>query len=719
MTGTKGKGRTSAVILAVAVFLLVASVFMFSDGTYADSVYVELTDHEGQELDKPIFSTDVYFDTDTTAEGTYYRLSSGTVIPINDDEITMKVIATTGNYNVKVSLYPSDPTDPENNRYGFLLSTGIRILLTDSDNNVLHVDLIHTEDPETDFIADVKDAQENIASFTPGVGYTISIQTLDEYNSMTVPLGAKGLTVDFLPSMAGDTKLIRFISLNQTIEERPVHIDDTVGELPEVTYPGHELEGWFDRDNQRVTADTPVSALPSDYYDQDGAYVITAKWYVPPDPPGPDPPEPWPKVYVEEETIYNEDGSVTYIRVTTTYYKDGSINVDVYTITTYPDGSVEESDIKEDIDSKGETSGTSTSSSVEKHDDGSETHTQTKDTTYPDGSSESYKNVVDYDKDGNEISNVVDNTRTDSEGRTEGYYSETKITIHDDGSETWDVDTRKSELDGSKVVTETVTVYYPDGDMESEQKDVTYYDTEGDSKEYSVTVTNIGDEKEIRYRVDAILPDTTVLDVETAKDIIDEYVYEIAVVGTYSEEGMIIIPEQTLPLVAEYGYEISVSTEGQYVLLDSDVVDALAERGGEVILMVHKAKDDELTEEQRRVIGDNYAIELIMTIDGEYVTELHGSAEIIVEPGYASIAVWYVNDDGEKELIDSSYDPETGRVSFDVGHFSVYMMEMEHQPSEDTKDWTLEIVIGAVIVAIVVLLLFLVLRHRRDDNDQA
>lgn len=83
-----------------------------------------------------------------------------------------------------------------------------------------------------------------------------------------------------------------------------------------------------------------------------------------------------------------------------------------------------------------------------------------------------------------------------------------------------------------------------------------------------------------------------------------------------------------------------------------------------------------LPEAEKEQIGDNAIYNLDMTVDGEKVSKFNGS--ITVRIPYTlqegedpeSVAVWYLNDAGEVEMIQGKY--HDGVVSFTTNHFSYY-----------------------------------------------
>jgi len=759
--------------LALALLLVITTITpLFAEDSSADSVTIQLTDSQGRELGDPFFSKEFGFDTEITAGIINYVLSDNQELNPGDDAY-LKITSDNPNalFNVEITMAVS-----QGGELGYIGQTGIVVSTQDTvqqegqDVQVQYQSILDTTNHYKSYI---KDASGQAASLRPGVMYPLSFFTETEYRSTEKPTPAKGIEFTFGLEPASDTRILTFISMGEEVGTKTVHIDDTVGDLPEVYEEGYELLGWYDAEGMAVTGDTPVAALHGT--------VIAASWQeIEPDPPEPPGPEEWPKITVLDEIIHNDDGSTTYRTTVTTEYEDGTVNIKITEYTEYPDGSTEERDSEETVDPDGKTEGYTSRTTVEVHDDGSETWITETESVNPDGSRESHGSVKDYDPEGNETGYSSESTVIDAEGNESGYRSETKIIRHDDGSETWLTDTESRSADGSSdsyasvidydpdgkengYVIETtttdpdgnetgyrnetviirhedgsetwdvkeqtdapdlsseyyqrITEYDPEGEMVSERTDAVFTDTVGDAREYIVTAELI-DEKERKYRVDAILPDTTILDVNSAKRVIDEYDYSMAVVGVHSDQGVLIVPEETMQLVLQYGYDISVTNHGEYVMLDTDVVQALVQRGGDVVLTVAKVTEEVLTPEQIIAIGDNYAVSVLLTVDDEYVHELGGTAEIIVEPGFESALVYFVDTDGELYFLGGSYDPETGRLSFEVEHFSVYMVKMEGPgPGPEPKDidWNLWALTFTVIALETIVTLWWITAKRRDE----
>ncbi len=668
MTVRNGKRATCAAILAVAIFVVSTTVPMFFDDVSAETVSIGLVDASGNELGaSPIFNTDLCYDTDVSAQGTVFILSGGS--PINTmEDVSLKITAPSGTFGLDVIIHPSEEA---NSTYGTLATTGIRMNLTNG-NDAYHADLTASETAENNFKSVLKDAEENTAILQPGVNYHVSLCTIDTYQSTVAPTAASGLTVDFGLFIGGSGHLVKFVSDGLTVEERILYDNDVIGQLPSVSNDGYDFNGWFDSQNRPVTSSTPVSTLTD--------YTITASWSEQVDD---DEEETWPKVTVVEDVIQNEDGSTTYRTTTTTVERNRTTTVDVVDRTIWPDGSTSEKESSETIDKKGNKSSSTTSTEVIKNEDGTETWKTDTEIINSDGSVEKNQSTIEYDAEGKQTGYTIDSNTKYADGTESSVKTETVITKNEDGTETWTV-SEEERTDAKVVKTDSVSNYNASGDLESEYKDIEYQDSEGKSKNFSVAVTNTGDEGNTKYRVETTVPDLNDEELNQAKEIIESYTYDTAVINVQSDTGTAILTQDALPVMADNGYGVSISSNEHYVMLDKDVVSALSELGTSVALIVEKASADTMTDRQIATIGDKYAIIVELVSKDQKISNLGGKAEIGATPGYKSVTVYYVADNGTRVPVESTYDENTGKVTFIVEHFSVYVMDWEENDASQS-----------------------------------
>ena len=169
---------------------------------------------------------------------------------------------------------------------------------------------------------------------------------------------------------------------------------------------------------------------------------------------------------------------------------------------------------------------------------------------------------------------------------------------------------------------------------------------------------------------------------------------------------MLYVPEDAKKLARDYLYSLSIINDDVHVILDWNTVDGISMMKGDMVLYVHHAMPEDLTNAQRRTIGDRLAISVTMLVDGGYVTQLGGYADIYERT--ENEMVYYVDVEGKPTLIESNH--EDGVTHTKVNHFSIYMYT-DSKVSED-----LPIMWIAIIAIAIILILILVLLWRRKQR---
>lgn len=468
----------------------------------------------------------------------------------------------------------------------------------------------------------------------------------------------------------------------------------------------------------------------------------------------------------EDVTIQttNPDGSKTTETVTTTVSKNGKVEKETDTTIEYKDGSSESISSLSETTRSGSTTVTETETTTTRS-DGSISKEKDVTTIYTNGKVVTERNTDSVDKDGNETITESTTTKTSSDVTTEssstityadGTVTTVKTRTVDDGSEIESTVSESTvETDGTVIVRKTdsvtkddvtemdinETITFPDGSQRVSESSVeqtvredgsvvsertlSSTDSDGTVRE-SQSTTTVGEDGSMQVssddrftnpdgsttdvslngtdrRVEVIVSDTKEKDIENAMQSLEDIDADIIVIGTENSDGTIILPKESVQLLADAGYQISVNGGSQYVSLDDDVVSYLADQDGDVVLSVVKATADNTSKAQMDTIGDLYAVQVTLTVNGQEVHELNGKAEIQIEPGYAAVYVYYVDSNGDTQLISSHYDETTGKVTFDVEHFSCYMVSAEEyvKPTGD-QNMVLWIVLIIVIVLIII-----------------
>jgi len=175
----------------------------------------------------------------------------------------------------------------------------------------------------------------------------------------------------------------------------------------------------------------------------------------------------------------------------------------------------------------------------------------------------------------------------------------------------------------------------------------------------------------------------------------------------------VTVESEALSLLAGEGYGLYVEAETGSMYLDDGVISSAASYEQDVLIKIERGTSHNLTPDQQKVIGGGFAVVVTMVRGTEQVHDIGGTASIKLEPGLeGDVFVYYIQEDGSYEEMESSYDRETGEVRFTVTHFSVYFAASEQiQPGGDgISQWW--IVIAAAVLLIVILAVLY--RLRRD-----
>lgn len=244
-----------------------------------------------------------------------------------------------------------------------------------------------------------------------------------------------------------------------------------------------------------------------------------------------------------------------------------------------------------------------------------------------------------------------------------------------------------------------------------------------------VTVTPEGEEKVSFAAFDSgsltvSVPDTTggdLSDVLGAVALASPESVSVEVRGVEDAD----LNQEWISAMVDGGFELTLSLEAGRVGLDADVMENLGSKGGDYVLTLRETEPGDVSEDQREVIGDAYAVTVTLEGDGSRISILGGIATVTIRPGGDVRYAYFVNADGEVEEVPCAYDEGTGLAVMTLEHFSVYMLSDEPvtppeppvppvppEPSEDGLPlaW---IAVGAVAAAMAAFAAVLLVRRRR------
>ena len=334
----------------------------------------------------------------------------------------------------------------------------------------------------------------------------------------------------------------------------------------------------------------------------------------------------------------------------------------------------------------------------------------------------------------------------------DGTYSKdvSTTTTSPEGTKQKDVSTSSSKLEDGTKTTESVTekVKDPSGkEVSSSERSSEVVDTSVEKSEKVTEKTSAGGSvsESVKASIDAkdgsssteaevSMKDGSVVKAESTTtvaaegtvgtDVIGSAVKQSeAAVGMVSSEGTDVkktleiegdgatLSPEALGMIADHGASLRIGGTGGSgtMTFDDDVCENLSDQKGDVGFSMEEGDTGDLNEKQKDVVGDRFFLVLGATVGDGRIHELGGTARIAF--GYApsegqdpaKLSVYYVDADGNRTRMDSSFDPATGMFSMTTTHFSVFMVAAEEEPvSEPSSDGDgSALLIGAAVAAIV------------------
>ncbi|MBP1736930.1 MAG: multidomain protein with s-layer y region, hyr domain [Oscillospiraceae bacterium] len=156
-------------------------------------------------------------------------------------------------------------------------------------------------------------------------------------------------------------------------------------------------------------------------------------------------------------------------------------------------------------------------------------------------------------------------------------------------------------------------------------------------------------------------------------------------------------------LSSDSGGSLTLATDAGSVTLPSDMLTGTDAASGDTAQMELDLVDSsELSDEARATIGDRPVVSLTLYIDGKQTDWSNPGAPVTVSIPYTpsdnedlnAIVVWYVDGDGNLNCVQSGvYDPETGTVTFQTTHFSLYAVGYNGVSFSDVSGWYADYVV--------------------------
>ncbi|HIZ30042.1 MAG TPA: hypothetical protein H9813_02260, partial [Candidatus Fournierella merdipullorum] len=171
---------------------------------------------------------------------------------------------------------------------------------------------------------------------------------------------------------------------------------------------------------------------------------------------------------------------------------------------------------------------------------------------------------------------------------------------------------------------------------------------------------------------------------ETAQETACVPSVELEITATENAEAIqVTLPEQALATLAQQeGATLSISSAVAEVNFDNEALKAIADQAdGDIELVVRPVPADDLTDAQTAAAGDFPVIELTLQSNGVVISDFNAGHATITVP-YAlpegqqaeGVVVWYLDEEGNTTPCETSYDENTGKVTFITPHFSKYVI---------------------------------------------
>lgn len=186
---------------------------------------------------------------------------------------------------------------------------------------------------------------------------------------------------------------------------------------------------------------------------------------------------------------------------------------------------------------------------------------------------------------------------------------------------------------------------------------------------------------------------TADLSLSTSKvnDIIDKSKEDEAVIDLSKVRGITgaSLPTSALKVFEEAGLDITVKLPEGTITLDKEAAASVAEQASSTITIeIEEATPPSLTKEQRETINeDDLVLDINIYSGTKKITNFGGTLTIQVPyTGPEPVAVWYLNDQGELEKLNSTF--EDGVVTFITDHLSLYVIGEDTEEPEKEEPFT-------------------------------
>lgn len=137
-----------------------------------------------------------------------------------------------------------------------------------------------------------------------------------------------------------------------------------------------------------------------------------------------------------------------------------------------------------------------------------------------------------------------------------------------------------------------------------------------------------------------------------------------------------------------------VLSDGTSIKFDAEALGEKAAQadGLDITISIKGHEDAKLTNAQKNTIGSRPAFDINVTSGGKHISDMGGKitvhAPYELKPGEKGrgIVVWYVDDHGNRERCETSYDTAKQRVNWKTDHLSLYMIDYDENAANPFVD---------------------------------
>ena len=284
--------------------------------------------------------------------------------------------------------------------------------------------------------------------------------------------------------------------------------------------------------------------------------------------------------------------------------------------------------------------------------------------------------------------------------RSKTYMDENGNTVTADSSETFDKDGNSSHFE------KKVEAVSEDGSVSSSATIVA-----GKDSVEIVTIVNAGSGVVSGDMIDKALTVQEGVFNEISEDVKD--LTRIVRIG--ASDATLTLSQDSIEAVSESDSVLIVSSDVGSVTLPKQVMSGIS-GNGDVTISLAKAKESEMNDAQKAAVSDGTVVDVTIASEGISLGDSLGgtitlSVKHVPVDGKVPVA-YFIADDGSKERMERIvYDSETGMVSFDTIHCSLYAIIDEDPESSDSSIVLYACI--AIVALIAVAAVAMVARQRR------